>query len=452
MRYTFPTSVHGLKDGNTRKELVTRAIASTILDHGLLQAGIIDQGTTEPKFVELREIDLNRQIAWEILEEGGSKYDAHVLERVTSILDTPFDQPNRLPAWRVIVFYSRAHNFIDVDFNLQHAMCDGAAARIFHLTFLKYLNGQQLCNTRLSSALQNSILSLEGLKTNYPLAMDKMCDIPTPESFPDPPGSELLASWAPIVTGPVKTRRKIISIDSSTTKRIIKTCRANSSTITGLLHGITLLCLATQLSEEQAKAFSAGTAIDMRKYVPEEYKADHIIGNIVSNCSHQFDEHFVSNIRRMASAREDGKVKAVWQTASIIREDLQKKSNDGFKNDANAILPYIEDWTATRLAGLSSPRSSSWAVSNLGVLNPGQAKSVQMQGPKDEWQITRAELASSADTSGPAILIQVVSVAEGDMVINLTWQVGTVVDDGLGEIMARDLRNYLHHFSSADEK
>ncbi|KAJ2964179.1 hypothetical protein NQ176_g10808 [Zarea fungicola] len=182
-RYVVPESVKaaGKSDLAQLKSHLFKALSGVILEHPMLQVGLIDTDQRVAKFVEIDSIDLDRHVTWHtwIIEE----YDQKVEESMVTEVDTRFEesQAATTPGWRLIVSCPQdGADWFDANFVFKHTIADGMSGKLFHKTLLSHLN--ETTTDGANALLKGHVLDLTttGKPRTYPPPIDKMVKFSVP--------------------------------------------------------------------------------------------------------------------------------------------------------------------------------------------------------------------------------------------------------------------------------
>ncbi|KAH7007517.1 alcohol acetyltransferase-domain-containing protein [Ilyonectria destructans] len=466
-RYGIPGTLRNA----THSELVDfmeLAVADTVLQHPLLQVGLIHESSTCPAWVQLDHIDLSQHIEWKVVDSS-ERYNHTLKGMVEEQVDTKFSSPASRPSWRVVVLKNGGQHALDVMFVWHHSHSDGTGAKIFHSTLLQSLNNLKEGSHQ---PLKNHLLKTTVTAQNLPPPQDIVAPYSISPKFAlSVAWKEMIplklssrhTSWGAIRTATRKTQLRRLSIDNATLQNILSACRAHNTTLTGLLHGITFISLAPQLPEKQLAAMIGETALNLRRFMapnPPAYPAlepTKTIANYVGIMEHKFDKALVSRIRGLGrqslSPSADSEMRValedeIWRTSTVVRGEIQDKLDLGMKNDILGLMHRVKDWKAYVMGDqVKKPRVSSWAITNLGVIDGGNS-AAKIKGETTEgWSIERAEFALSASVTAALFTLSPIAAKGGDLCIDVTWQ-DSVIDDGVGDGLVADLEAWLGHIGS----
>lgn len=488
-RYSIPTR---LVDPEAQDELVRAvnvAITDAVLKHSVLHVAIADAHSKRPSWLQLDTIDLQRHVTWRF-NVANANFDAVLQGLVTNEVDGKFPDLDSTPGWRIVVVRSSKSSFLEIIFTWNHPHCDGISGKIFQATLLQCLNTVSPDNGSNESSTHSTLLvKLPDTPPLLPPPIEDICKLPLTIPFVlkaawEEWGPSMLATkpsaakWAPIVATPYKTQVRAFTIDEERLEEILRKCRQHKTTLTGLLHALTLASLSSQLSQDSAPAFASGTTVDMRRYVdesPPDYpwlQPNLTMGNFVTIMTHEFESRLVDQIRaRLAdnaaasgAPGEPGQVATpalsvelmdlLWSAAASVRRDIERRLELGLKNDMVGVLKFVGNWQQEMSSAARKNRKHSWWVTGTGVLDGASSKSGHganvmprnFEEGTDTWTIQRAQFALSTETKGAAINISPMTVAGGQLCVTATWQ-DCLFDVSFGEQVVLDLQSWLNHIA-----
>lgn len=502
-RYTIPAplAAPGLHDRVVA--VVEDSLARVVLEHAALRLDVADADTRRPAWVAVDEVDFAHHVQWEDVD-GSSAGDYHdaLRERIEELLDEPLVRVAGRPQWRVLVLSNKIQSpFLDVVFVYSHALGDGMSGKIFHQTLLRLLNASAsasaipstpMCTAHAEkeaetetsvsaplsvpvSALANRVLRIPPTAPPLSPPIEKTSKFPVSAKFAistawrelRPPGlappRPSHAQWAPIRPAPFRTRLRVFGVEGAVLGRILAASRARGTTVTGLLHALLLVSAASRIPPSDAAAFVGSTALDLRRHVtapsagPDPKRT---MANYVSQMAHEFDADLVREVREAWSSsgkREDvdgalspALVSLIWRCAARVRGEIQKRLDQGLKNDLVGLMRLVPDWRAQFRTEAGKARPYSFVVTNLGVLDgAAEIKSDREVAGKNGdspvaefWTVEHAIFAISAEVCGAAFQVSPISVRDGALCVSCSWQ-DCVVDVKLGEAIVADLEGWL---------
>ncbi|KAI0879992.1 uncharacterized protein GGS22DRAFT_101136 [Annulohypoxylon maeteangense] len=470
------------------EQKVELAIAKVVLDHPSLRVGLRGEHERKPVFVELEAVDFRRHIEWRRFDKA-TDYESEFLVLIRSRLNIKVPQPEDTPSWRILVLRVEGERVLDVMFEWGHAHIDGMSAKMFHEDLLRNLNGDFALQE-----FKNRILTIPPYKrrdlppslhalTKFPItpgyALATLWDeLRSPRLLEDSK-SDLHATWAPIRLQPYVTQYRHFSIDGEGLRNVLAACRKHNTTLTGLIQSVVHVSLATRLSAEDARGFLGCTIMNLRPLMCALGAKSKVLtssgidpkktmGNFVTLLDHEFDARWVARIRTanvpqvehsevdVRDGIEGEKVPErrivaleplVWEMAERTRTAIQKRLDDGTKNDIMGLMKFIPDYRALLKEWAKKPRGHSAAVTNLGVIDghshigvSGDIGTTAEAGGK--WTIERAVFSISPEAHGTALCICPIAVKDRELYVSCDWQ-DCAVDTALGEGVIADLESWL---------
>ncbi|RYP75900.1 hypothetical protein DL771_002164 [Monosporascus sp. 5C6A] len=472
-RYLVPRSLVSPESCEKLVDVFESAVAQAVLEHPLLQVGIVGEHSKTPTWIQLESVDFRDHVEWKTAESS-EEFDRLFRETLQSQLDTEFANLGSRPGWRMSVLHQKEAGFLEVVYCFNHPASDGVGAKILHQTLLRCLNNRAADDAR-SRILKDRILELPESLDHFIPAQHKITKFPTTASYvakslwKDTRPSFLSkdpshATWAPYRTSPYKTRLGWFSIDQPALQRVLAECRRQRTTLTGLLHALCLISLTPQLGEAEARAFAAMTAVNTRQFLPSNPPAypwlelNKTIGNLSSAIYHKFDEELVAEVRshtRDAPTSDlplDERLKNIaWEVASGVRRKIEADLKLGVKNNVINLMKFVGlvgGWKAYLKDHVRTPRELSWLVTNLGVLD-GTVQGVTPEGTEDReaWLVSHAQFALGADVASAVFQLSPIAVKGGDLVVTCSWQEG-VVDSDLAERFVANLERWMKQLGS----
>ncbi|KAK8029649.1 alcohol acetyltransferase-domain-containing protein [Apiospora rasikravindrae] len=482
------------------------AAVRVVLSQPHLQTGIVGETSKKPKFVRLDSFDLRNHIEWISLDSSKDS-EAQYLKTMQSNLDAKFSDISTRPGWKIIVLHKAGADCIDVIYVWDHSHHDGMSGKIFHQQLLQNLNSKAKSDERIP-AVRNTdkdpdhwIVDLPDYSDKLPPPPEDLCafrsslpwlaktvfnEVKPPKLFP--PG-DMYAKWAPIKTSPYKTRFRTFTIGHEIVTRVVEACRHHKTTVTGLLHGLALLSLSTQLKE--AKGFASRTPYDLRRILPSgprKYpwlEPKEAMCNYVSVVDHGFDAGLVAKIRAklpdIAEAERETASTAsrplpadlmdlVWSVSARIRREIKATLDAGGRNDIIGLMKLAGDFRDVQQSEARKPRHLSWLVTNLIVMD-GKSSEAEIKASVDTdganigaqghireekgergdgggWSVRRAELVLSAEVCSAALSVSLVTVKNEQMAVTCSWQ-DCAVEAGIGEGLLNDLERWMKEIGSA---
>ncbi|KAM5357547.1 hypothetical protein ACJZ2D_016154 [Fusarium nematophilum] len=444
-RYMVPETLAA--SASSVETIVERAFARAILEHPLFTVGRINNDSKKPSWIQLARIDLHNHIEWRTVTEP-ENYENVLHEVLEWQVNHPFTDLETQPNWRSVILRPGNSAFVDVVFAWDHTAGDGKSGKVFHDSLLSCLNPQV------------------GGKDTGPILKDRSFEVPV--TALTPPVHKVLKfpiSWdfllnevrntAPVQKTPCTTRLASITVEKDALPPVLEACRQHKTTLTGLVHALALVSLASRLPETKARAFQSGTPVCVRRFdgsrKPKHSDLDleHTVTNSVTYWPYKYDEDLVARIRQQASdakARPESNADleaTVWSVAMAVRQELSKKLELGTKNDIMGLMKFVGDWRSyVKDREKNSERTFSWELSNLGVINGEVMMDKEGSDEAEKWTIERATFTQSASVSGPALCVSQLAVKGGALVMSCCWQI-EVIDEELAKGFSSDLEIWL---------
>ncbi|KAF2963166.1 hypothetical protein GQX73_g10411 [Xylaria multiplex] len=414
---------------------VEDAIARVIIEHPALRIDVVNTDSKRPAWVSVDQVDFAQNVQWQDINYNNNNENTAIdsEENLRHIIERRLDEPEanltKRPGWRVLILYRKGgDSFLDIIFDYSHGLGDGTSGKIFHETLLRLLNATEI--EARTPALTNRKLNILLTAKSLPPPIEKVVKFPVSAGFAistawrelRPPGfspaSAAQANWAPICVTPYKTQFCAFSVRGDDLKTILAACRAHKTTLTGLLHALLLVCMASRIPAKDAMAFLGSTALDLRRYVTASPDLDpqRTVADYVSLIAHEFDTELVRRIRTVTKTGTMAPA-LIWTCAARL----------------------VPDWRTQFRVEASKPRMHSFVVSNLGVLDGG----LDVENRNAEsWEITHSVFAISAEVCGAAFQISPISVKNGALCVGCSWQ-DCIVNASLAGAIVADLELWL---------
>ncbi|KAH7325668.1 alcohol acetyltransferase [Stachybotrys elegans] len=453
-RYSLPESLQF----EAAQDALLRAVAQTVMDHPIMQAGLGNEDSSRPHWIRLDTIHLENHITWHTVQESDVCHDC-LEQAIATQIHTWFTDLETKPGWRVHVLRQENTKQLTVIFCWNHAFFDGMSAKIFHQTLLKHLNSGTARQDL--PFLKDSVIHLQDPSTNFPPPTEALRTIQVTlwftlktvwrELFPAflVPSNPFDAHWAPVKTDPYNTNSRLIRVSDEDLRKILSACRKHETTLTGILNVLPLFSLAEQL-EGKVQALSSVMAIDIRRFMPCRpeafpwYDPHSSMENKVSLVDDDFDADLLTAVQTAckSAASKDAAMtqleETMWRLAARTRQKLQEKLDSDLYNDPSGLMAYVADWRAQMKSKTTKPRARSWGVTNLGTFADAEPG----------WKIDDAVFKLSAEVNASVFHISVVSVRGGDLCVDVGWQEG-IIDPKIGDRLAADMESWLRYLARA---
>lgn len=453
----------------TLRRKIESAIALIVLQHSMLRVGLRNEHSRKPAFVELESVDFRNHIEWRTLSPSVD-YERELLRLIRDRLDVKVHSPEDRPAWRILVLHIETTDFVDIMVEWGHAQIDGISVKLFHENLLRRLNNGDEAGP---SLFKDRVLTIPPEKRRDLLPpLHALCKFPITAGWAmktiwkeaKPPALsgklDLQANWAPIQLTPYVTKYRHFNIDNRMLQNVLAACREHKTTLTGLLQTLAIFSLATRLSPEKARGFIGTTVVNIRPIMSSKFIRSHNIdpsntmANFVTMVDHEFDTELVAKVRgrvNESSGKETYMTaleEYLWPTAERVRGDLQRRLDDGRKNDQMGLMKFIPDFRMLLKDWAKKPRVYSIAVTNLGVIDgdPSNANTPETGGGQsDRWAIRRAIFSVSPEVHHAAFVVCPVAVRCKELYVSCDWQ-DAALAEGLAEGIVADLESWLRYF------
>jgi hypothetical protein len=388
-----------------------------------------------------------------------------------SEVDGIFPELEIRPGWRILILCQETTNTMEINFTWNHPHADGISGKIFQEDLCQSLNTQTLQDEKTQQNGDSFVVELPQVP-QLPPPIEELCKLPLSLNFIAKmawaefgPASlawtrPCLANWAPFQLSPYKTQFRAFVVEKDSLSNILSACGQHKTTLTGLLHGLTLVSIASRLDQETAPAFESGTTVDMRRFLPSNPPAypwlqpTKTMGNYVTIMSPQFDSPLVSQIRSHMSPADKTLplpvelIQQVWSISARVRGEIKRKLDMGLKNDPVGAMRLVKDWRQQMSDTAKRPRQFSWWVTGVGVLEHRSELDKMTTSmpdnslPEDSWVVNRAQFAFSTETTAAAFNISPMTAAGNRLTVGVSWQ-DCICDVEMAEHVMRDLQQWL---------
>ena len=419
------------------------ALARVVLALPSLTVCIAGEETSKPSFTSPASLNLDHHLEFSAL--SGRDTDSELLAVLADKHDQLWQDIKTRPPWKVTVNGPREDGerlHFEVMFSVHHSLCDGRGSQDFHRALLNELSCSgpaaplpQLSGHVLELRRSVQLIQPQEELVNFRISWWFLIRTLWNEFAPAwLQGTRPLDPWAgkPITLQPCRTRLRLVTVSATAVPRLLAACRQNKTTLTPLLHILTLWSLARNLPSEVAQSFCSLTPVDLRPFVDRSNlvtESSSSMGVFVTAQSHNFEPATVAALREQVEGDE------MWKRAAVLRDEMKRRLETTPADDIMGLLSWIDDWQKYWLAKIGHARSSTFEVSNIGPMEGRNAAG-------GSWQIQRQMMSQSAMVAGPAIALSVSGVQGGPVCIVLSWQDG-VVETEVVEGLAADLQRWL---------
>jgi hypothetical protein len=387
--------------------------------HPSLSTNTIHEGTSEPVFVRLPEIDLDKCVSFQqrckdvdfTAEDDGFSEDLELNELHEKQHGIAFTEG--LPFWRLLILTDPAKpKCFSAVFVYHHALGDGASGMAFLRTFTRALQ----------DSLNQTVVDEKSLviPPNAPL-------LPTlEESLPMPISLGYLLkevfkayiwkrvdnqSWTgSFVKAPLENKMRHLTLSKALTTRLRATARENGSTVT-----------ATSLALFADVLFSV---------IPTNFTRLLCCGpiNVRGWCGSTLTEDsmgvWFTEFSQMYERSDFGTKDFPWNEAGRTRQKIKDSINLRGKNSTVGLLKYVSDYQkGLFLSKLGKPRDMSVGFSNLGAYQSSKSND------QSDVRLGRMLFSQSAGVTAPALTISSITGPDGRLVLSFNWQDGVLEED-----------------------
>lgn len=385
------------------KALIFSALASLIGKHPILSVIPVNEDSAMPYFVRLPEINLEdavtfmaRQLPMPMVEGGSDIELDNILEEQHN---TNFKEHHgRLPFWRVIILIETGvvDKFL-ASFIFHHALGDGSSGVAFHKDLLTAINTQ--CTVLKSTVIVPPTTDLlPTLEQALPFAVPPTAAQHIPNSI-----------WTGgKICSPSRSHFRSLVFPKDVSEKLIQACRANSTTLTATLPVLIAVALTNNLPASFDE-LECTIPVSLRRYLPPSSPIDETSMGVWIDA---FSSYYLRS----------NNLEFSWDEARRSRSKITQYLEKGGREVNVAKFLKVPDMCEYFLSKIGQERSSSFNVSNLGVLAAAAGKG-------DQWQAGRMVFSRTAFVAGSAIDFGVVTGADECIVLGYSWQQGVVTDE-----------------------
>ncbi|KAK5996727.1 hypothetical protein PT974_02067 [Cladobotryum mycophilum] len=412
----------------------------------MLRVGIAGQDTFAAHFTHLAEVDLRHQIDLVAIPcDTVEEYEGKVAEEHGLRNDTVFVQDvETRPPWRVTILrpaggvlqHLEQKQQEDVIFTFHHSLMDGTSGRRFH------------------EMLLSAIIQLSKQPSTEPV---HVIPFPEPPTLPEQQEDVVPFKFSLAFTGRVLWNEFGPSIfksqkpPSGTAKTSTSPCLIGQTLPSQLHdphgpnpgHG-------PRIAGNPSPPSRAGQGIHCHHphqppplYVPHRHRP--IDKGLPPRSNHHFRAPLYPCHRLPFQAPDADITALIWQTAKLVKDELNDRTATLPRDDMTGMLKHITDWTSFWNKKDGQPRTHSWEVSNIGVLKNAEEEKEEEGEEAHHPRITRVLFTNPAMVTGAAVGLGVGSAAGGRLTLGISWQ-DTIVSDELVENLVKDLYSYTTTF------
>ncbi|SPO03988.1 uncharacterized protein DNG_06671 [Cephalotrichum gorgonifer] len=446
-------------DRQTWEKWILTALASVVEREPFLRVGIVDEDSPQPCFVHVPRIDLETQVVWHSAApcESDDEYQTQLARVLESGHDTLWPDIETRPPWKVTIVDrsdggSSETSRLDIVYSWHHGIGDGLSGKLFHEFFLSALRENDVPSGH--AALESPVLHFQEAPVlpppqeeavNFTLSWWFIAKTIWGEICPSFLAPKVEPAWAgePIdIHGHFKSNVGLLFVDGKAIDGVLAVCRMHGTTLTGLVHALTVLSLARQLPSE--KSFKSGTPMSLRPYVSvPDFNPSKSMSVLVAPFEHSFLPETVGEIQSLLLRSEGGATaleEKLWEIAVGVKADLKRGAEQLPADNVMGMIHWVTDWREKFRKMDGKPTEATFEVSNVGV--------IAGDGDGGEVKITRLVF-SQAKITGTAFNVNIAGCnGSGGVAITLTWMDGIIEDKvvkGIKNDLGTWLRNLAQH-------
>jgi hypothetical protein len=324
------------------RDIVFKALAVILDKHPVLSAIPMNEDSSNPYFIRLPSIDLEEAVTFIKRKEPYIPYvkDAELDQILESQHNRGFQERlGKLPFWRLLIITgSEGGSEFTAAFIFHHSLGDGTSGIVFHRDFLSALqNPSIVLSSKVLPRKEDLLPNLELLHP-LPISVSQQRHVPT-------------NLWSgEKVTIPTSSRFKSLYLCQPATRKFVKTCKEQSTTVTATIPVIVAAVLMNLIPID-FKELECTVPVSLRRWMPAPVTQDSFGVWIDA-----FSQYY----------RRENVVSFSWDEARRSRETI----NDYLKSDGESInvakFKNINDMKQFFLSRVGTERGTSFDVSNLG--------------------------------------------------------------------------------------
>jgi len=409
------------------------ALAEVVEKHGALRVRLEEETSGKPVYVHLDKIDLSQVVEFLDHEPLEAVLEAEMVRR--------FDTSAALPLWRLKVLPDNT-----LTFAWHHGIGDGQSGFAFHHAFLSALNKidrplvpdlpvlslSQIQGTTLIPCVEQ----LADLSVSPLTIFREIFHLLCPTSW-TPLHSAWTGSPVPAIdTFPAKLRT--LRYTPSETAQILGLCRTHGSTLTAVLHTLSVLIISESLAADPAtsgkfKCLSSSIPVSLRRLTGT---------SAYEMCNEASRYHSYPPLMTLPQGHTSWIHEFPWHVASQLTSTLRKQQKEAAEHVG--ILKFLFGNYEGYFKGmLGKKRNFTLQISNLGHF-PSIAEDVvggasSQTAGSPEWAIEDMFFTQCLPASGAAIAVNVTGTPAGGLGMSVSWG-NDAIDDSKGELFFRNFK------------
>ena len=247
--------------------------------------------------------------------------------------------------------------------------------------------------------------------------------------------AQWLLSWTPIVRSrsrsqsrpklwagrphnfrkPMITRNKILMLSSERTKRLVKRCDHEATTINPFFQALVGAILLETFPG--AGALRCACAMEIRRFIPAQF---HINDLDIRLWISSWHENYTKADLEATPGRVDSRPGAgmPWEQARRSRHRIEQELAKGAKDlEIEHVKGSVQGFMASLPKMEGQPRENSYSIINLGAFKPPTEAN-------PNWTLSGVQFSQSARANGSALQFGIVTLYGRELCIAVNWQQG----------------------------
>ena len=412
-------------------DLLRAALQRVVDRHPALTATVREADTETPYFETLPEIDVDQVVKLEVVPKGSDcmNWTEGLLSRENSNGFTG----GRLPLWRTTVLDHQEcthSHYQSVVFTYHHVIADGMSGLAAHASILEALNTvsdgvglQETCKRIIKitpKALLPSMDTIFGWSTAQGASLARWILSWTPFARSRSWSQSRPKLWAGCPHNfqkPIITMHKALVLSSERTKRLVKRCDFESTTINPFFQALVGAVLLETFPA--AGALRCACAMEIRRFIPVQF---HISNYDMGLWISSWHENYIKADLKATPGRVDSKPGAEmpWEQARRSRHRIEQELAKGASDlETEYVKGSVQGFMSSLPKMEGQPRENSYSIINLGAFKPPPSASAT-------WRLSGLQFSQSAHANGSALQLGIVTLYGGELCMTVNWQKGIV--------------------------
>ena len=413
----------------------------------------MNEDTRKPYWVRLPRIDLRDCVIFVSRSCARDEEARETDGELAAILEEQHNQDFKgkslvgelpTPFWRVVVVLGeedKISSSLQICFIFHHALADTISGLAFHRSLLSALLRQEKVGTvddevahEINMVQTPDLPLLPPLEDLHPLPLSFRCIWNEAKATLFPESTSGLWAGAPVpavvIPNNYKTRFQFFTVAQTTTSRFVAICRANDATVTSTLQLLIADALFAQIPS-YLTTLNVESAISFRRFLDPEMINDDSMGCFVSR-------YLYSHQRKSDSAEPIDHF--TWGESRRIRKTIEAELEKDGRDNIIGMSRFIFSHNHFFKSMAGKPRETSFELSNVGIFKAREKEK------ESDWGIGRIVFSQSADITGAAFEISVVTGNDESLSIGFSW-FSEIVEDGVIEKMIMLLKEMIRRIT-----